>query len=61
VALNKSSLVLNIILQNTQTLQLFTNIINAESIAKVIKIPSWKAWVERPNGLIIKGRKRKRF
>jgi hypothetical protein len=31
---NKSSLILKIILQNTQTLQLFTNIIKTEMILK---------------------------
>jgi len=34
VALNKSSLFLTIILQNAQTLQLFTKIIKTESIFK---------------------------
>ena len=34
---NKSSLLLNNILQNTQTLQLFTMIIKTESIYKSIK------------------------
>ncbi len=43
VALNKSSLLQKNILQNTQTLQLFT---------KVIKMPSWQAWAQRKSGLI---------
>ncbi len=43
VVLNKSSLLQKNILQNTQTLQLF---------AKVMKIPCWQAWAQRPSGLI---------
>ena len=44
-----------IILQNTQTLQLFTKIIKTEINTKVIKMQSLKAWVERPTGLIKRG------
>ncbi len=58
-ARNKSSLLLNIILQNTQTLQLFTKLITQKLFTKVIQMPSLKAWVERPTGLIRRGMKRK--
>jgi hypothetical protein len=52
VAMNKSGLYLNIQESNTQTLQVWIMIIKIESITKVIKMPSWKAWVQRPSGLI---------
>jgi hypothetical protein len=51
-ALNKSNLLLTVILQNAQTLQLFTKIIYKKVFTKVIKMPSWMAWVQRPSGLI---------
>ncbi len=44
VALNKSSLLLRNILQNTQTLQLFTKIIKHKLSTKVINMPHWRAW-----------------
>ncbi len=47
VALNKLSLLLKIILQNTQTLQLFMKIIKTESMYK-----SYLAWVHRLKSLI---------
>ncbi len=40
-------------------IQLCTKIIKTESIYKVIKMPSWKARVQRPSGLIKSERKRK--
>ncbi len=55
------SVIQKIQIQNTQTSQLFMKIIKTESIYEVFKIPSWKAWVQRPSGLIKSGRKRKRF
>jgi hypothetical protein len=61
VACIKSSELLKIILQNTQTLQLFTKIIKQKAFRKVIDLPSRTAWVEKPAGLIKRGRKRKRF
>jgi hypothetical protein len=63
VASNKSSLSLNIQLQYTQTLQLFTKIIKTEQkvYTKVIKMPSSKVWVQRPSGLIKSGGKCKHF
>jgi hypothetical protein len=39
--------------QNTETLQLFTKIIQTKSIFKVIKMPSWKAWFKSPADLVI--------
>jgi hypothetical protein len=49
---HKSSLILKIILQNTQALQLFRMMIKPESIyKKFLKMPSWKTWVKRPSGL----------
>jgi hypothetical protein len=50
-----------IILQNTQTLQLFTKIIKTDINTKVIKMQSLKGWVERPTGIIKKGRKFQHF
>jgi hypothetical protein len=51
VALNQSSLVLKNILQNTQTLLLFTKIIKTESINKSYKsYKSWKTWVQISSG-----------
>jgi hypothetical protein len=48
VALNKSSLLLKYILQNTQTLELLTINVKTEIIyQKLLKMPSWKAWAER--------------
>jgi len=55
--LNKLSLLLKIQKQNTQILQLFTQTIKQTVFTKSIKIPSWKAWVQRPSGLIKSGRK----
>jgi hypothetical protein len=40
VALNKSSLILKIVLQNTQTLQLFEINIKQKLFTKVLKMPS---------------------
>jgi hypothetical protein len=48
---NQSNLFQNNILQNTQTLELFTMIIETEIIYKSNKMPSLMAWVERPRGL----------
>jgi hypothetical protein len=48
-------------LHDTQTLQLFTKISKQKVFIKVIKMPRWKAWVQRPSGLIKSVRKRKRF
>jgi hypothetical protein len=46
VACNKSSLLRKIILQNTQTLKLFTIDIKTEIINKSYKkMPMWQAWV----------------
>jgi len=50
VSLNKLSLLLKIILENTQTLQIFT--IYRKYSQKLLKMPSWKAWLMRPSGLI---------
>jgi hypothetical protein len=55
----KSSLLMKNVLQNKQTLQLFTEIIKTKLFTKVINLPSWKAWVYRPAGLIKRGRKHK--
>ncbi len=56
VAWNKSSLLLRFILQNTQTLQLFTTNIKTEGIyKKLLKITSSKAWVGRPGGILKEG------
>jgi len=52
VAWNESSLILNNILQNTQTLQLFTNDIKTESIIKSHSNAKLVAWVEEPKGSI---------
>ncbi len=52
VALNDLSLLLQIQMQNTQTLQLFTNIIKTESIYISFKNAQKEAWVQRPSGLI---------
>ena len=52
VALNKSSLLQEIILQNTQTLQL----LQQKLYTNFSKTPSWHAWLQIPSGLI----KRKR-
>jgi hypothetical protein len=51
VAWNKSSLLQE---QNISILQACTKIIKTESIyiTKVIKMPSWKAWVQRPSSLL---------
>jgi hypothetical protein len=54
-AWNRSSLLLKNILQNTQTLQLITKNNKSESIIKVIKRPSRKAWVQGPSGLFKEG------
>jgi hypothetical protein len=50
-----------IILQSTQPFQLFTKIIKTEINTKVIKMQSLKGWVERPTGIIKKGRKFQHF
>ncbi len=55
VAWNKSSLLLNIIFQNPQTIQLVIKIIKQKVFTKVIKMPSWKASVQIPSGLIKMG------
>jgi hypothetical protein len=60
VAWNKSSLLLTIILQNTQILQQFTKTIKQKLFTKVNNLTSWMAWVEQPAGLIKRGRKCKR-
>jgi hypothetical protein len=61
VVMNKSSILLKNILQNTHTLQLHTMIIKTEKITqKLLKMSSWKAWVQRPGGLIKKKRRAKR-
>ncbi len=53
---NKINLLLKNPLQYRQTLQLFTIITKTESIQKVIKMPSCKAWgEERPSILIKRG------
>jgi hypothetical protein len=44
-----------IILQSTQTFQLFTKIIKTDINTKVIKMQSLNGWVERPTGLIKEG------
>ncbi len=49
MALNKSSLFLKIILENTQTLQIFT--IYRKYSQKLLKMPSWRGWEERSIGL----------
>ncbi len=61
VAWNKSSLLLHIQKLNTQTLQPLTKVIITKIFTKVIKIPSWKAWVRTPSGLIKSGWKCKCF
>jgi hypothetical protein len=56
---NKSCLQLKNPLENTQIFQLFTKLSKMESIWKSNKMPSWKAWVLRPSGLIkVEGSKR---
>ncbi len=45
VVQNKSSLLLKIILQNTQTLQLFTNDIKQKIFTKDLKMASGESWV----------------
>jgi hypothetical protein len=57
----KSSSLLKNILQNTQTLQLFTKIIETETLTKVFKMPSRKAWAQRSSCLIKRGMKRTNF
>ncbi len=42
---------MNIILQNTQALQVFTIIIQ-KVLTKFIRMPTWKACVQRPSGHI---------
>ncbi len=62
VALNKSSLLLKTISQNTKTLQLFTNIITTESIYKCKENAKLKdLFKEKPSGLNERGKKRKIF
>jgi hypothetical protein len=58
VASNKSRLVLKNILQNAQTLQLFAKLTKTKFLQKV---PSWKAWLMRPSGLINIERKHQHF
>ncbi len=62
IALNKSSLILTNILQNTQTFQLLTMNIKTEIIhKKLLKMASWMAWGKGSSGLIKRGRNRKHF
>jgi hypothetical protein len=62
VALYKSSLLLKIILESTQTLQLITKIIKTESIYKNNKYAKLESSVgERPSSLINRWKKHKRF
>ncbi len=62
VASNKSSLLLKIRKLNTQTSQLFTEIIKTKSILQTLSnATSLKVWVQRPSSLINSGRKYKRF
>ncbi len=58
VSSNKSRLVLKNILQNAQTLKLFAKLIKTKFLQKV---PSWKAWLMRPSGLINIERKHEHF
>ncbi len=46
-------------MKNAQTLQLFTKKIKTECIYKSHWMPSWKAWVQRPSGIIKSARKHK--
>jgi hypothetical protein len=56
VASNKSSVLLKYILQITQTLELLTINVKTEIIyQKLLKMPSWKAWVERSMDLLKEG------
>ncbi len=48
-------------MQNTQTLQLSTKVIQTESIKKVIKMPKWRDWLIIPTDLIKGGRKHEGF
>ncbi len=52
VSWDKSSSLLKIQKQNTQTLQIFTMQLKWKVYTKVIKMPSWKAQIQRPSGLI---------
>jgi hypothetical protein len=62
VASYKSSLLLKIILESTQTLQLITKIIKTESIYKNNKYAMLESSVgERPSSLINRWKKHKRF
>ncbi len=54
-AWNKSSLLLQNILQNKQTLQLFAMNIKRKYLLKFLKMPSQKGLVERSGGLLKKG------
>jgi hypothetical protein len=55
VAIGKSKLLLKILLQNTQTLQLFTINIKQKLFIKVIERPSKKACAERSKVLLKEG------
>ncbi len=55
VAWNEYSLLLTDMLQNTQPLHLFTMTLKLKLFTKVIKMPSWDAWVERPEYLLKQG------
>ncbi len=61
VASNKSSLLLKMQKQNTQTLQLFAERIEMESIYKSKQNTSRMALVQRPSGLIKSGGNHKPF
>jgi hypothetical protein len=62
VSWKKSSLLLKNILLNTQPLKLFMMNIKTENIhKKLLKMPSWKTWVERPRGLLKEGMECKRL
>jgi hypothetical protein len=36
-------------------------LLKLKAVTKVIKMPSWKAWLMRPSGLMKRGRKRWHF
>ncbi len=52
-ALNKSSFFTeDTKVKHTFTLQLFTKIFKKNIFTRVIKMPSWKVWVQIPSGLL---------
>ncbi len=62
VACIKSCELLKIILQNTHKhYNYLQKQLKQKAFRKVIDLPSRTAWVEKPAGLIKRGRKRKRF